>query len=371
MKLPFLNTVLSVTQRSRETLVGITQKTKLLFGASPGTESSDNVDKNMQRFAQTSFGRVLQRWSGQQNKGKKKRRFPVVTVIFLALFTAMLIMSLLDRNPVSADPAQNTQASSLAQSKSGALHTAPSGANAVLEANLTQCPDKSIPVKNGLCDPSTFTAPPQPEFGPLYCPANAQQYGNDPSDDPCNPWGVNSTEPDKTKATTWEGLSANDQWCVALTKNTDLTARYQPGVTQNHNANASSCSGNMPIINTGSWFPCAQDEATISGDWLSGDSTDPTVTDPAANPAPGIAGHMQTTYLLDTLDQGYIVQLYPIMLGLGLMLLSPTLILAGYHILIAGTSFRYAEAITALSRVFLAGAAVVMCSSLLGSLARW
>jgi len=313
-------------------------------------------DENMLRFAQTPVGRVLVKWSEMSKKQKRKRRFPVVTVVFLGLFTVMLALSLLDHSSASAVATRGTQASMLTQGQSVASNSTYDLTQNARGAAVTKCLDGSAPDSKGLCDPATF------DLGKCPVADAGDPQKKVPIPDECNPWGQSSTQADPAKAREWASLRQDDRACIQfVSKNSDINLRY---VGPEAASAPMGKGGDLPKYNTGTckgpkvgsgWFPCAQDEATISGDWLSGD-----VSQGGTNTST-VPGHLQTTYRADTLENSNVSSLYGFMEALGLVLLGPTLILAGYQILVSASSFRYAEAITSLSRVLLAGVAVVAC----------
>jgi len=120
--------------------------------------------------------------------------------------------------------------------------------------------------------------------------------------------------------------------------------------------------------NTVGWqFPCSDrpdggpNEATIATDWLSGNSPDTqTITsDPAVTD--GITGgRFVHTFAADTYGLQSLQVVFRSMLGLAFVLLTPMIILVGYHLLLAASSFRHAGVLEGLSRVLLGAAAVAV-----------
>jgi hypothetical protein len=112
-------------------------------------------------------------------------------------------------------------------------------------------------------------------------------------------------------------------------------------------------------------FPCSDqpngtpNEAAIAGDWLSGDSSqtinvssDPTVTDGTTG------GRFMHTFAADTYGLQSVQNVFSYMLGLAFLLVTPIIILIGYHLMLAASSFRHAGVLEGLSRVLLGALAV-------------
>ncbi|HEX3640998.1 MAG TPA: hypothetical protein VHV10_06900, partial [Ktedonobacteraceae bacterium] len=112
-------------------------------------------------------------------------------------------------------------------------------------------------------------------------------------------------------------------------------------------------------------FPCSDqsdgspNEGVIATDWLSGNSpetqsmtSDPAVTDGTTG------GRFVHTFAADTYGLQSVQDVFSYMLGLAFMLVTPMIILIGYHILLAASSFRHAGILEGLSRVLLGTLAV-------------
>jgi len=104
----------------------------------------------------------------------------------------------------------------------------------------------------------------------------------------------------------------------------------------------------------------------IQKDWLSGNPSAGASTDAYAS----TAGHLSITYADDTTNAADVKQLAGIMLALGYLLLGPTILLIGYHLLWAATTFRQVQTMEMLSRLILSVAAVSVsfevCTTLIG-----
>jgi hypothetical protein len=131
---------------------------------------------------------------------------------------------------------------------------------------------------------------------------------------------------------------------------------------------------NAPFITTGSSQSLTANqinEKEIVKDWLSGNAdpsadqypVTPTSTatpTSASPPPPAEPGHLVYTYLNDTVQQPGLQTLQPYMLGLGLLLLSPILVLIGYQLLWASWTLGRAGAMEAFGRMVLSIMAIVI-----------
>ena len=112
-------------------------------------------------------------------------------------------------------------------------------------------------------------------------------------------------------------------------------------------------------------FPCSDrtdgtpNEQAIARDWLSGESpqtqnitSDATVTDGTTG------GRFVHTFAVDTYGLQSVQEVFGYMLGLAFLLVTPMIILIGYHMMLAASSFRHAGVMEGLSRVLLGGLAV-------------
>ncbi|HEX3640794.1 MAG TPA: hypothetical protein VHV10_05850, partial [Ktedonobacteraceae bacterium] len=114
-------------------------------------------------------------------------------------------------------------------------------------------------------------------------------------------------------------------------------------------------------------------EGMIKIDWLSGHS-DPTVDDPLpGKPRPGKSrpavsgdtpGHLEYTYLKDTINQPGVMKLFPYTMGLGFAFISPVLVLIGYQLLWASWTYGRAGAMDAFGRMILSMLAIVVSHQL-------
>lgn len=110
-------------------------------------------------------------------------------------------------------------------------------------------------------------------------------------------------------------------------------------------------------------FPCSDtrgpngrtqpNENALTRDWLSGDI--PLLMGPNT---PHQAGHLTYTYPQDTYAFPEIAILFGYMQGFAFLIITPSIILMGYNLLLGASSFRYAGTLEGLSRVALAGLAV-------------
>jgi hypothetical protein len=127
-----------------------------------------------------------------------------------------------------------------------------------------------------------------------------------------------------------------------------------------------NASSNMPFIttekNSQSLDNGQVSEEFIKSDWLSGDanpSTDGSVYAPAVKNVVQ-PGHLEYTYLNDTVDQSGIQKLSPYMLALGFALIAPVLVLIGYQFLWASWTFGRAGAMEAFGRMILSISAIIV-----------
>ena len=121
----------------------------------------------------------------------------------------------------------------------------------------------------------------------------------------------------------------------------------------------------VPQKTVGWQFPCSDlpngtpNESAIANDWLSGDSpdtkditTDATVTDGTTG------GRFLHTFAADTYGLSSVQTVFSYMLGLAFVLVTPMIILIGYHLMLASSSFRHAGVLEGLSRILLSGVAI-------------
>jgi hypothetical protein len=121
----------------------------------------------------------------------------------------------------------------------------------------------------------------------------------------------------------------------------------------------------VPQHMVGWQFPCSDradgrpKEKAIAGDWLSGDSpdtqeitSDSTVTDGTTG------GRFVHTFAADTYGLASVQEVFGSMLGLAFVLVTPIVILIGYQLMLAASSFRHAGVLEGLSRVLLGGMAI-------------
>jgi hypothetical protein len=116
-----------------------------------------------------------------------------------------------------------------------------------------------------------------------------------------------------------------------------------------------------------SWsFPCSDiqsstghgsqpSENVISKDWLSGDVAEDTNANTVSQ-----GGHFLSTYVADTYDFPQISTLFPYAEGLAFLLITPSVILLGYQIMLGASSFRHAGALEGFSHVLLGALAVTV-----------
>jgi hypothetical protein len=102
-------------------------------------------------------------------------------------------------------------------------------------------------------------------------------------------------------------------------------------------------------------------EDFISHDWLSGNANQK--ADLADNVQEGVlnllSGHLVYTYLNDTVNQAGIQKLFPITLGIGFVLIVPSIILIGYQFLWASWILGRVNGMEALARVLLSVLAII------------
>jgi hypothetical protein len=121
----------------------------------------------------------------------------------------------------------------------------------------------------------------------------------------------------------------------------------------------------IPLKLVGWQFPCSDqpngtpNEAAIAGDWLSGNSyqtvnvsSDPAITEGTTG------GRFMHTFAADTYGLQSVQRVFSYMLGLAFLLVTPIIILIGYHLILAASSFRHAGVLEGLSRVLLGALAV-------------
>jgi hypothetical protein len=344
MKQALQNYIKHIKRRSRQQSTSVSPTTD----SPPVSGMSDIKTSSDKRTFYYWLSRILQHRADQEQRPGRNQL--VVRVVLLGIFVLMALATLLLRTPASAAPEQ-------------AFDTTPTSvATATATPQPTNiCPDGTPTDENGKCKPSQFDAD--------KCVGNSNTNG--PLSDPCNPWGMDSSDPDSTNAAEWEALTPSDQSCIyhgptgasSYIPNSNLDIRTASTYNGSYNSISSGISTTQSCVDnsSGNSFPCAQTENDVEKDWLSGD------WDTGAYNQP-LTGHLERTYPQDTLEQGNVSTLYPYMLGLGLLLLSPSIIFVGYQLLLSASSFRYAEAISALSRVFLAAAAIFACYSLLSLL---
>ncbi len=113
----------------------------------------------------------------------------------------------------------------------------------------------------------------------------------------------------------------------------------------------------VPNVRNGSMQPV---ENVIAQDWLSGNV-------PIAGTGNTVVqggGHIVYTYDNETYGFPEVTTLFGYMQGLGFLLITPSILLLGYQIMLGASSFRYAGALEGLSRVLLGGVAVAACFEL-------
>jgi hypothetical protein len=121
----------------------------------------------------------------------------------------------------------------------------------------------------------------------------------------------------------------------------------------------------IPQQMVGWQFPCSDrtdgrpKEKAIANDWLSGDSPDTqTVTSDATVTDGTTGGRFVHTFAADTYGLQSVQEIFSYMLGLAFVLVTPIVILIGYQLLLAASSFRHAGVLEGLSRVLLGGMAI-------------
>jgi hypothetical protein len=117
---------------------------------------------------------------------------------------------------------------------------------------------------------------------------------------------------------------------------------------------------------TVSWrFPCSDqpngipNESALSKDWFTGNSPDtqdvtsiPTTTDGTTG------GRFSHTFAADTYGLSTVQAIFSYMLGLAFVLMTPMIILVGYQLMLASSSFRHAGILEGFSRILLGGLAI-------------
>ena len=124
----------------------------------------------------------------------------------------------------------------------------------------------------------------------------------------------------------------------------------------------------VPQNITGWQFPCSNrpdgtpNEQAVASDWLSGDSpATPQITSDPAVLDGTTGGRFEHTFATDTYGLKSVQVIFSPMLGLAFVLVTPTLILIGYQMMLAASSFRHAGALEGLSHVIF-GSLVVAIS---------
>jgi len=131
--------------------------------------------------------------------------------------------------------------------------------------------------------------------------------------------------------------------------------------------------GNMPFISTESHTQSLDNGQVnakfIARDWFSGnyDSTMDSQLQPGDKTVE--PGHLEYTYLLDTVKQPGITKLFPYTLGMGYILLAPVIVLIGYQFLWAAWTAGRANAMETLGRIILSISAIAvsyeLCTTLI------
>ena len=106
-------------------------------------------------------------------------------------------------------------------------------------------------------------------------------------------------------------------------------------------------------------------EKVINQDWLSGDVP---IATGFGHTYYSAAGHLIYTRVGETFESPEIRKLSGYMEGLAFLLITPSIILLGYQIMLGVSTFRYAGALDGLSRVVLGGLAVAGCYILIATL---
>jgi len=132
-------------------------------------------------------------------------------------------------------------------------------------------------------------------------------------------------------------------------------------------SSTSNSSQSMPFITPGDKTKSLDNgdvnPKVISKDWFSGnydtsaDNSTFTASSPMLSPEPG---HLEYTYKNDTIKQQGIVDLFPIMMGIGSLFIAPALVLIGYQLLWASWTLGRANAIEMFGRVILSFGAIAV-----------
>jgi hypothetical protein len=121
----------------------------------------------------------------------------------------------------------------------------------------------------------------------------------------------------------------------------------------------------VPQRTVGWQFPCSDspngtpNESAIANDWLSGNSPDTEdVTGDATVIDGTTGGRFLHTFASDTYGLRSVQAVFSYMLGLAFVLVTPMVILIGYHLMLAASCFRHAGVLEGLSRILLGGLAI-------------
>jgi hypothetical protein len=121
----------------------------------------------------------------------------------------------------------------------------------------------------------------------------------------------------------------------------------------------------MPQETVGWRFPCSDlpnsipNESALSKDWFTGDSPD--TQDVTGNPTTSdgtTGGRFSHTFADDTYGLPSVQTIFSYMLGLAFVLMTPMVILIGYELMLASSSFRHAGVLEGFSRILLSGLAI-------------
>ncbi|GHO96371.1 hypothetical protein KSF_064190 [Reticulibacter mediterranei] len=119
--------------------------------------------------------------------------------------------------------------------------------------------------------------------------------------------------------------------------------------------------------NNSNWiFPCSDvsdglpNVSVIQKDWLSGNHPGVLSSAELTTPTAGEGGRFFYTFPEDTFKLDGVTKLMPYTLGIGLIFLSPVIVLIGYQVLLGSITFRYANALQAIPRLLLGIAIIVV-----------
>jgi hypothetical protein len=368
-----------------------------------GLKLQDMREYMMLLFAKLPFPR--------RKQGKKKRRFlPVALMLYLLIFLITSIFSLIGGTSASASSQQATHSQSQHASSGSAATTITIGDVDATLSNLLDCTTSTTTTTNS--DGTATSTPADSKYIPGGSPAPtcqnghwACQHGDSTVDDYvpgavpgngtqdyvvcfgagnlANPWlyptglgypSLDGCDPNakygydvfvKTKdadvlplCTDVAGI-AGKTWVCPLGYKVAFTAY---GVETADFFDPLQCQAN----NSNWIFPCSDisdglpNVSAIQKDWLSGNHPGVLSNAELTAPAAGEGGRFFYTFPEDTFKLDGVTKLMPYTLGIGLIFLTPVVVLIGYQVLLGSITFRYANALQAIPRLLMGVAIIVI-----------